>query len=161
MNPWDLSASELLIWGIFLHLIADWLFQSEWMASNKSNRRVKKVTYQPIGVSIDVAEPSTNTDWWDRHPAAYIHAGIHGSFLLLVFGWAAIPLAFAHLIIDCRRIVIWWADKIGQTPSTVFMVKNPKTQKQVALMDMGTVVRLWVDQVFHIACVGIAALLVA
>jgi hypothetical protein len=133
MNPLDLAASELLIWGIFLHLVADWLLQNDWMANNKQS---------PL------------------HPAAWVHAGIHGILFALIFGWVAFPLTIAHLLIDTRKPVVWWARFIRQTPSTVFMVTNPNTGGRVALMDMGTMVRIWVDQVFHIFCVGIAALLV-
>lgn len=134
MNPRNLSASDLLLWGIVLHLIADWLLQNDWMAENKQS---------PL------------------HPAAWVHAGIHGCLFALIFGWAAFPLTVAHLLIDTRVPVIWWSQFIRQTPSTIFMVSNPKTKKQVALMDVGTVVRIWVDQVFHIACVAVVALLVA
>lgn len=127
MNPWDLSASDLLVWGLVLHLIGDWLFQNDWMANNKKNL---------------------------KHPAGYVHAGIHGIILSLVFGWAAIPLAIVHLLIDTRTPVTWWAQLIRQTPATVLVVNK------YPLMSVGSVVRLWVDQVFHIACVAVAALLV-
>lgn len=157
MNPFDLSASELMIWGFVLHLMADWLFQSSWMADNKMKRRFRKKL-----APVDIGEVETiQTVWWDRHPAAYAHAGMHAIWLSWVFGWAAIPLAITHLIIDCRWVVVQWSKLIGQTPSTVFMVNKPgQGRERVALMDMGTVVRIWVDQVFHIACIAVAAVLV-
>jgi hypothetical protein len=33
------SATDLLIWGIVIHLVIDWLAQNEWMAVNKAKRR--------------------------------------------------------------------------------------------------------------------------
>jgi len=141
MNPWDLSASELLIWGLVLHLIADWLLQNDWMASNKMKRGNGK---------------TDNPAWWNRHWAAYVHASIHAFFLALIFGWVAIPLAFAHLIIDCRWVVVKWAQLIRQTPANLLMLGAPK----MALLDVGAIVRIWVDQVFHITCIAVAALLV-
>lgn len=151
MNPWELSASELLIWGFVLHLIADWIFQNDWMASNKSLRRERwKNSWRK---EYGIKPP---TPWWDRHPAAYVHAGIHGILLAMVFGWVAIPLALVHLIIDCRWVVEKWAALIQQTPGKIMVISNPYTP----LMDVGAIVRMWVDQVFHIACIVIAALLV-
>lgn len=153
MNPFDLSASELLIWGLVIHLMVDWLFQNNWMAQNKMERRY------PHKVDLDTGAV-TSAPWWDRHPAAYAHAGLHGLWLSWIFGWAAIPLAFAHLIIDCRWVAVRWANLIDQTPATIFMVNKPPKGEPVALMDVGSVMRLWVDQVFHIVCIAVAALLV-
>lgn len=165
MNPWDLSASDLLVWGIVLHLIADWPMQNHWMANNKMKRRNRlKINSIPGGAIKSVMDV-----WWDRHPAAYVHAGIHLIWLSIIFGWVAIPLAIAHLIIDCRWVVAKWSEFIEQTPSTVFVVNRPdkgaklgeSNIQRVMLMDIGTDVRIWVDQVFHIACVAVAALLIA
>jgi len=158
MNPWDLSASDLLVWGIVLHLIADWPLQNDWMANNKMRRRVRKMHIPP-------GEPGVinYTKWWDRHPAAYVHAGIHGILLSLVFGWVAIPLAIAHLIVDCRWIVEKWSKLVRQSQPQGRYVEVGKVGIHQALLpawDIGTEVRFWVDQVFHIFCVAVAALLV-
>lgn len=131
MNPLDLSASDLLIWGIVLHLVADWPFQSDWMSNNKANL---------------------------LHPAGYVHASIHGAFLALVFGWAAIPLAFSHLLIDTRKPVEWWSKLMRQTQPTG--VRIPTRDLRIPVVDIGLWVRLQMDQVFHIICVAIAALVV-
>ena len=54
-------ATTLLIWGIVVHLFADWILQNDYLAANKSNL---------------------------KNPAAYVHSGIHLFGLLLVFpGW--------------------------------------------------------------------------
>lgn len=164
MNPWDLSASDLLVWGIVLHLIADWPLQNSWMANNKMKRRVRyrKITISEYynGEPKDVTSP-----WWDRHPSAYIHAGIHGIFLTLVFGWVAIPLAVIHLIIDTRVPIVWWGTKVMKQPmptgdlvETMNPVHNEFAYKPV--YDLGLEVLFWRDQVFHIFCVAIAALLI-
>lgn len=155
MNPWDISASDLLVWGIVLHFIADWPLQNDWMVNNKMLRRYRwhKSTNGPMDT------------WWDRHPSAYVHAGIHGVLLALIFGWLAVPLAIVHLIIDTRAPVMWWSKKIGQTqPSGTVVETGFDTEAWKAgtavLYDMGTEVRFWTDQVFHIICVAVAALLV-
>jgi hypothetical protein len=125
MNPFDLTASDLLIWGFVAHLIADWPLQNDWMARNKASL---------------------------RHPAGYVHAGIHGVLLAFVFGWVAVPLAAVHLLIDTRVPVVWWSRLVRQTQP------NPAS---FPLVDFGTEVRFWTDQVFHIACIAVAALMVA
>lgn len=68
--------------ALMLHLIGDWLLQNEWMSVNK------------VRLS---------------HPAAWVHSGIHGVLLGLVFGWAGgITLGLLHLVIDSRIPVRWW-----------------------------------------------------
>lgn len=142
MNPFDLSASDLLIWGLVLHLIADWPLQNDWMAKNKS-----KLGYAMI-----------------------VHSGIHGVWLALVFGfWPAVCLAITHAIIDTRKPVVWWSKFVGQTQPegrSVYTHANedntggPREHSRL-LYDVGLEVRFWTDQVFHIVCIAIAALIVA
>lgn len=137
MNPRNLTASEMMIWGLIAHLVADWLLQNDWMSRNK----VKML-----------------------HPAGYIHAAIHGFLLSFVFGWAFIPLAIAHLLIDFRKPVQWWSKLIRQTQpkNRVYYQRfnTWQTVEEIPLYDIGLEVRIWTDQVFHILCVAIAALLV-
>lgn len=134
MNPGHLSASELLIWGIVLHLIADWPLQNDWMATHKANL---------------------------LHPAGYVHAMIHGVLFLPIFGWPAIVLAVAHLLIDTRKPVLWWSRLMGQTQPQGRGIRMPDELEFVPLYDMGIEVRIWTDQVFHIICIAVAALLIA
>lgn len=153
MNPFDLSASDLMIWGLVLHLVADWPLQNDWMAKNKTLRRQR---HNPTTMTGERGTPYGV--WWDRHPSAYAHSGIHGVFLAVVFGWVAIPLAISHLLIDTRTPVEWWSKTIGQTQP------NPPTviaEGEAPLMDVGTGVRFWTDQVFHIAAIAIAAVMVS
>lgn len=137
VNPWSLTASELLVWGITLHLIADWPLQNDWMANNKADL---------------------------RKSAGYVHAGIHGLLLSLVFGWAAIPLAIVHLIIDTRKPVVWWSKLVKQTqPANRSFYQRPNSIRgveEIPVYDVGLEVRFWTDQVFHIACIAAAAVLV-
>jgi hypothetical protein len=105
------------------------------------------------------------TLWFVRHPSAYVHAGIHGLLLTLVFGWVAAPIALAHLIIDCRWPVAMWSKLIRQTQPAGDVVQtgyDPETMTMTVttLYDVGTEVRFWNDQVFHIACLAIAAVLI-
>lgn len=81
-------ATELLIWGLVLHLAADWLLQNDWMATHKCDL---------------------------RHLAAWMHGGIHALALLLVFpAPVAIVLGIAHVIIDTRKPLTWWRVTFGQ-----------------------------------------------
>ena len=157
MNPWDLSASDLLVWGVVLHLIADWPLQNDWMANNKMQRRMRHV--RPSWDRGTVW--TTPGHWFDRHPAAYVHAAIHGALLALVFGWVAAPLALVHLIIDCRWPVAKWSRFVRQTQPSGKAVVTWKDPEPLYVVDIGTEVRFWTDQVFHIACVAIAALVAA
>lgn len=82
------TATELLVWGIVLHLVGDWLFQNDWMAFNKMSL---------------------------RHPAGYVHAAIHAGLLLLIFPWyAAFVVGVTHMLIDTRKPTIWWMKHIKQ-----------------------------------------------
>jgi|tagenome__1003787_1003787.scaffolds.fasta_scaffold20708201_4 hypothetical protein len=164
MNPHSLSASDLLVWGIVLHLVADWPFQSDWMAQNKMKRaNLGKVPGDGMTTAPSRMHPYSL--WFIRHPAAYVHAGIHGLFLAIIFGWVAIPLAVLHLIIDTRVPVVWWGRLIHQVEpanQTIFQRWNVSDEiKEIPVYDMGMEVRIWVDQVFHIICIAVAALLVA
>ena len=71
--------------------------------------------------------------------------------LSVIFGWAAIPLAIVHLFIDTRTPVVWWSKLIRQTQPI---------GKGAPIVDVGLEVRIWTDQVFHIFCIAVAALLV-
>lgn len=139
MNPWDLSTSDLLVWGIVLHLIGDWPLQNDWIAQNKMYLRIS--------------------------PAGYVHASIHGLLLAIIFGWAAIPLAVLHLLIDTRKPVVWWSKLVKQTQPRGSSAASFSDEGEFTMIgplyDIGTEVRFWTDQVFHIVCIAVAALLVA
>lgn len=130
-----MSATGLLIWGVVVHLVCDWLLQNEWMALNK--------------VSL-------------RHPAAYVHSGIHGLAMLLVFPWwGALAIGVSHLLIDTRKPVVWWSRLIRQTQPQGERVVTWDSPHPIPAYDIGTETRFWVDQVFHIAVVAAMALAVA
>lgn len=113
------SATELLVWGTVVHLVVDWLFQNEWIAEHKTDL---------------------------RHPAGYIHAVAHALALLLVFPpLAAIALGIAHLVIDTRRPLSWWATVMTQT------VEGP----------IAAPIHIWRDQTLHLVTIAVAALVVA
>jgi hypothetical protein len=112
-------ATDALAWAVVIHLVVDWLLQNEWMACNKSNL---------------------------KHPAAYVHSGLHALGLLLVFPWyLALGVGATHLLIDTRRPVTWWIDKVKQMPRTTPIYKN---------------VEIWMDQIFHLLMLVLAVVLV-
>lgn len=81
-----------------------------------------------------------------RHPAAWVHGGIHTGLLLLVFPWyVAVAIGFTHMLIDTRRPLLWWIKHVKQ-----MTVEGPHVP----------LVEVWLDQVFHIVVLAIAALLI-
>jgi hypothetical protein len=147
VNPFDLSASDLLVWGIVAHLIADWPLQNDWMADNKA---------WPWRWSIAGVLP------------ALTHGLVHAVALGLVFGpWPGVVLGLAHIIIDTRVPVVWWSKFAGQKQPTGVTIQKanagPDSADSVAVpvVDVALEVRFWTDQVFHITCIAIAALVVA
>jgi hypothetical protein len=96
-----------------LHLVGDWLLQNDWMARCKADL---------------------------RHPAAWVHGGIHGLLLSSVFGWmGGLILAVLHMIVDTRVPQRWWIRTFGQTQSG----------------EMGLHVQIWGDQVIHISMLAL------
>lgn len=111
-------ATQLLIWGIVIHWFADWILQNAWMSDHKSSL---------------------------KHPAAYVHSGIHLLGLLLIFPvWMAACIAIVHLLIDTRVPLKWWR----------------KVYRQTQEGDVALHVAMWGDQVLHIAVLAIAALII-
>jgi hypothetical protein len=166
VNPFELDPTGLMVWGLVAHLVADWPLQNDWMANNKAKRGKPGALSDPLALE--------RQPWWLRHPAAYVHAAIHGVLLALVFGWVAGPLALAHLVIDCRwPVAKWsrfmrqtqpraptWATHHGLDPDCGAGVRLTTSGRGGPLVDVGLEVRFWTDQVFHIACIALAALVV-
>jgi len=130
----NLTASEMMIWGLVLHFMADWPLQNHWMAVHKRNL---------------------------KHPSGWLHAGFHGALLFIVFGWFSVILAVSHLLIDTGKPVEWWSRTIRQTQPEGKQVEVGRFGSRQAYMpawDIGTEVRLWTDQVFHILAIAVIAL---
>lgn len=119
--------AALTLAGILLHLVGDWFFQNDWMAKNKTN--------------------------W-RHPAAFVHAGIHTVLPLLVFPvWAALIIGVLHFLIDLRSPLTWWGKFTRQT--------RPRSGGySPEIMDIGMEVAFWRDQVAHFIVIALVAALV-
>ena len=98
--------------GLVAHLVADWLLQNDWMALNKTKL---------------------------RHPAGWVHAGIHAICLGLALGpLAGVVLGLAHLLQDTRAPVDWWIRVFKKSD------KAPEAR----------LIALCTDQVFHIAVIA-------
>ncbi len=99
--------------ALVLHLVADWLLQNHWMARHKDDL---------------------------RHPAAWVHASIHGILLGFVIGWqGGVVLGLVHALVDTRVPQRWWCRVFAQTDSG----------------EMGAHVRIWGDQVIHIVTIAL------
>jgi hypothetical protein len=82
------NSTDLLVWGIIGHLVADWLFQTEWMSVHKNNL---------------------------AQPAAWVHGGVHVLVMLLMFPpYLAILIGLTHVLIDSRTPVLWWMKTVKQ-----------------------------------------------
>src|SRR5687768_9961645 len=89
--PTQLQTS-ILVWAIIVHLVADWMLQTEWMVIHKSNL---------------------------THFAAWVHSGIHTFCLLLILPWyLALGVGIAHLLIDTRIPVNWWMITVKGMPES-------------------------------------------
>jgi hypothetical protein len=89
--------TDLLVWGVVAHIVADWFLQNEWMAVNKTK----------FG-----------------HPAGSVHAVIHYAAFLFVFSpFVAFLIAVSHYAIDLRAPLVWWRKTIKQTTDP----QNPVT----------------------------------
>lgn len=70
--------------ALVAHLVADWLFQNDWMAHHKTS----------LG-----------------HPAAWVHGAIQALALSWALSWpAGLALGLAHVLIDTRVPLRWWID---------------------------------------------------
>ena len=77
--------------GLVAHLVADWIFQNDWMARNKLIL---------------------------THPAAWVHAAINVTLLGLALGWpAGLALTGWHVFVDTRLLLRWWQRVFRQTTS--------------------------------------------
>lgn len=84
--------TNVLVWAVVIHVIIDWLFQTDWMAVNKTSL---------------------------SHPAAWVHSGMHAAGLLLVFPWyLALGVGLSHLLIDTRHPVGWWIRNVKRMPKS-------------------------------------------
>lgn len=130
------AASVYLIWGITIHLIVDWLFQNDWMAVNKTSL---------------------------EHPAAWVHSGLHLLGMLLVFPWwAALMVFVTHLLIDTRKPLLWWGNRIRQTKPLISEYQGqPSPRSEVLHNIVALTVSFWRDQVAHVLVIAVVSLILA
>ena len=160
MNPWGLNATGLLVWGVVAHLLSDWVLQNDYLARNKGARRRR------FEVKRHVEHPSR---WWDRHPALYVHVAITAAIAAVVLGWLSIPVALVHGWIDTRWPVNAWQRLIRQTrparaptfTAATASMNITSTWGAFKPLDIGLLVFMAVDQVFHVLTLAAAALVAA
>ncbi|MHC1764466.1 MAG: DUF3307 domain-containing protein [Verrucomicrobiia bacterium] len=74
-----------------------------------------------------------------RHPAGWVHASIHAVLLGLALGWkGGLVLGTLHLLIDTGRPLSWWIRIFKKSDDA----------------PLAGVIRLWTDQVLHIALIA-------
>lgn len=113
------TATDFLLWGMVIHFFCDFALQNNWQANNKHNL---------------------------RHPAAWVHSGIHLFFLCFLFPPViAVGIATAHLLIDTRVPLKQWR--------IVFR------QLQDESHPIFPAYAMWQDQSAHIVVLAIAALI--
>jgi hypothetical protein len=132
-----MTVIELVVYGWLLHFVADWFFQNDWMATNKAKRRERWRRRWN-----DHADIQPRNRWWDRHPAAYVHAGTHLFFSALIFPWwGALIIGVTHFFIDLRWPLVKWREFFKQT-----------TEGPAAIH-----VAFWQDQVAHLVVIALVA----
>ena len=91
--------------GLVANLIADWVLQNDWMATDK--------------ISL-------------KHPAAWVHAAIHAVLLTLALDWrAGLVLATVHILVDTRVPAGWWTKTRHVTiPQIGGMYRGDRSRKK-------------------------------
>lgn len=102
----EMSTTDLLVWGIIIHLGVDWFLQNDWMAANKASL---------------------------KHPASWVHSATHAIAMLLIFPpLAALLVGLLHILIDTRRPLAWWRRFYRQTQEGPAVIHMAFWQDQVA-----------------------------
>lgn len=109
--------ANLIVYGIVVHLVCDWLLQNDWMARNKANL---------------------------THPAAWSHGGVHLVGMLLIFApWYALAIALTHMLIDTRVPLMWWRRVYRQTDTGDVALHVAIWTDQVAHIAVIALAALW------------------
>jgi hypothetical protein len=121
---WLVTPTDLLVWALVAHIVADWLLQTEWMAVRKTSL---------------------------RHPAGYVHGGVYALSMLFVFPWTlALLIGAIHVLVDTRVPVHWWMRRVKRMPfdPNGGPHTSPAANPHVGVMT--TVVEAAVDQALHV-----------
>jgi hypothetical protein len=148
-DPLGLDPTQLLIWGMLVHLFGDFFLQNDWQAKNKAN-----IKWQVNG-KLPVPDK-----------AAWVHAGIHAVIQIPLFGVASLLIGALHMLIDLRTPLTKWKQFFKQTIDPPLSVRvtdyrlDPPSTRYASLSGIGMHVSIWQDQVAHLLILGIVALLV-
>lgn len=119
------AGATIFVWSLLIHAFVDWFLQSNWQAQNKSSL---------------------------KHPASWIHSGLHFVFMLIVFPWyLAAFVAVTHLVIDIRKPLVWWRKMARQC-----QMENPEIYSRNDMNAMH--VAFWQDQMAHWIILGLVSL---
>jgi len=129
-DAWLVTPTDLLVWALVAHIVADWLLQTEWMAVHKTSL---------------------------RHPAAYAHAGVYALCMALIFPWAAaLAIGAAHLLVDTRVPVHWWMRVVKRMPFDPGAGPHTTPAANPHVGVMTTIVEAAVDQALHVLTLAAA-----
>ncbi|MGI6490940.1 MAG: DUF3307 domain-containing protein [Pelotomaculum sp.] len=109
----------LFSWLLLGHLVGDFLFQNRWMAEGKANR------WLPLLVHSLVYTATVTV-------CALAAGGLTWRGILIIF--------LAHLVLDRRVFVNWWAKNITQSQDVPWLV-------------------IMIDQSWHIVILAVATLI--
>lgn len=74
-----------------------------------------------------------------RHPAGWVHAALHGLALGLALDWkGGLVLGAVHLLIDTGQPLHWWVRHFKKSDGSPHAF----------------LIRIWTDQVMHLATIG-------
>ena len=108
--------------ALVAHLVADWIFQNDWMAHHKTSL---------------------------SHPAAWVHGAIQGVALGWALGWlAGLVLGGLHVLIDTRVPLRWWIDTFKKSAGAPDASSISMWTDQALHI---AVIALWIELAPHVA----------
>jgi len=131
------------------HFVADWIFQSQWEANNKSKNLWALIHHCGIYTLLFL-------------PVLFLFKAGDGLFQVLIL----LTLFFSHAILDNRKFEFWIMRRKGIYLSEEGVLPGPrpysldcKSKKQEMDLGLWWIILIGVDQTFHIFVLGLIAYL--